>query len=351
MYQIKPVTDNKIWNEFQSKLNKNTFLHSNQWADFNSETNKVWKLGLYDNQNTLISIALVILIVAKRGRFLLIPHGPQYSIDKKLDFEGTFNLHYKILDCWTKYLKTLGKENHCSFIRIQPILSEKEIHKKVFKKIGFKPAPIHMHTELSSVLDLTNQQDLLLKMRKTTRQMIKKGEKMVAQGEIKILYPTKITQEMHEVYTSTYKRGGATAYSKEYIEKEWRIFSKNNKARLISVVYQDKVISWGLVLLSGRRAFYHQGGNIIIKGVPGSYLVQWEGIKFALENQCITYDFWGVSPVDKPDHPWANISLFKRGFGGNDLQLVHAQDFIINWKYWFNWIIETRRAKKRGFKN
>lgn len=28
------------------------------------------------------------------------------------------------------------------------------------------------------------------------------------------------------------------------------------------------------------------------------------------------YDFWGVTPDESPDHPWAGLSRFKRGFGG-----------------------------------
>jgi vancomycin resistance protein VanK len=28
------------------------------------------------------------------------------------------------------------------------------------------------------------------------------------------------------------------------------------------------------------------------------------------------FDFWGVLPADRPGHPWAGLSQFKKSFGG-----------------------------------
>lgn len=338
---IKIITNQDTWQEFVENLNLNTFLHSNQWADFNRDNNTIWQLGLF-NADELVSVALVIKIVAKRGTFLLIPHGPQYDSSKVDEVEAMLS--------WTNYLKDLCKTENCSFFRVQPILIKGQNSSNLFAKLGFRPAPIHVHTELSSVLDITHShEEILLNMRKTTRQMIKKSLKMVENGELVLGFPDKINPEMHQVYKETYMRGGAVAYSGDYIDKEWQVFGKNGKAKLITISFEGKIISWGLVILFGKRAFYHQGGNILYKNIPNSYLLQWQGILFAKEKQAITYDFWGVSPIDKPNHPWANISMFKRGFGGQDVELLHAQDYIISPVYWFNWLIEKHRAYKRGF--
>lgn len=339
---IQIIENQDKWQEFVESLNLNTFLHSKYWAIFNQDTNKVWQLGLFDEQNQLISVALVIKIEAKRGTFLLIPHGPQYNasnVDQNL-----------VMLTWTSYFKELCTTENCSFFRIQPILHKNQESNDLFSKLGYKSAPIHMHTELSSVLNIeASEEEILLGMRKTTRQMIKKGLKMVETKELILDFPNQIDQEMHQVYKDTYLRGGAVAYSANYIDKEWQVFSKDGKAKLISIKYEGKIISWGLVIIFGKRAFYHQGGNILHKNVPNSYLLQWQGILFAKQNNCISYDFWGVAPVDKPDHPWANISMFKRGFGGQDVELQHAQDYMVSPKYWFSWAIDKFRAYKRGF--
>jgi lipid II:glycine glycyltransferase (peptidoglycan interpeptide bridge formation enzyme) len=339
---ITEISDTKLWQEFVSKLNLNTFLHSQNWANFNRNLgDKIWQFGMFDSEKELQSVCLVILIDAKRGKFLLVPHGPQIpdNLDKKF-----------ILKLWKEHLTKLGNQENCSFIRIQPIEKDETAAREMFKKLNFIHAPIHMHTELTSLLDIDkDKKDILLAMRKTTRQMIKKAEKMLTNAEIELEYPEAITEEMHDVYKATYKRGGAVAYSEDFLNKEWVAFKHQSKMFVIR--YQGEILSWGMILISGRRAFYHQGGNILNKNVPSSYFLQWQGIQFSKDRNCITYDFWGVSPKTEENHPWANISLFKRGFGGDDVQLLHAQDLVLNWKYWLNWAIEKIRAKKRGFKD
>ena len=43
---------------------------------------------------------------------------------------------------------------------------------------------------------------------------------------------------------------------------------------------------------------------------------------------CHWYDFYGIAPSGRPDHKWADISVFKRKFGGHELSFVPALDFI-----------------------
>jgi len=343
--EIKIVENQAECQDFVEKLNLNTFLQSQNWAEFNKHTSKVWQLGIYE-KNELVSVCLTIKVTAKRGDFLLVPHGPQYL---ELDKENPVLLK-KYLLVWRNYLKKLGQQEKCNFVRIQPIVEEDAENRLVFSQLEFKIAPMHVHTELTTVLDLTlNYEEILLKMRKTTRQSIKKGLKMVESGEVQIASPSQISEEMHSLYAQTYTRGGAIGYSKDFLNSEWAAFKENKKGKLVTIYSGDKLLSWGMFVICGKRAFYHQGGNLLYKNIPNSYLCQWQGINFAKDIGCISYDFWGVSPEDNRKHPWAKISLFKRGFGGDDVIHLHAQDLVLKWKYYFNWIIEKYRAKKRGF--
>ncbi len=338
--KIVEIKDSEVWSNYVSKLNLKTFLHSQAWVEFNKICKqKNWQLGIYGSDNKLKSVCLIIKVEAKRGKFLLVPHGPQTKNNQK---------YY--LEIWKKHLENLAKKEKCSFVRIQPILSQSIENQKIFTDLGFKSAPIHVHTELTSVLDISREiKEILMSMRKTTRQMIKKAEKMLDSKEIEIIEPLEITPEMYEVYKDTYKRGGAVPYSKNSLQAEWKSFC-NSGAKILAIKYQDNIISWGMVLIHSNRAFYHQGANILIKKIPASYLIHWKLIEYAKSLGCISYDFWGVSPETEPNHPWANISLFKRGFGGQDLQHLHAQDLVINFfTYLPTWLIDKYRAKKRGF--
>ncbi len=343
--QISKIEDSNIWQSFIEKLNLNTFLHSLEWQNFNTLQNfKTWKLGLFDSDNKLISVALIIKVEARRGHFLFCPHGPQ-SVNN--DNESQYKAE---LTEWTKFLKNLAKEENCCFFRIQPIVESNQQNSKVFADVGFRKSPIHMHTELSSVLNIDKtEEEILLGMRKTTRQMIKKGLKMIADGEVEIKNFDQVDDKLYRVYQETGSRGNFVIFSKKYLMDEFNSFNASGKTKLYGIYYKKELLSWGMVLFCGKRAFYHQGANILNKDVPASYLCQWTGIKFARDYGCETYDFWGVSPVDAVNHPWGNISIFKRGFGGQDVVLLHAQDYILDFRYWLTYAIETFRAKKRGF--
>jgi lipid II:glycine glycyltransferase (peptidoglycan interpeptide bridge formation enzyme) len=80
-----------------------------------------------------------------------------------------------------------------------------------------------------------------------------------------------------------------------------------------------------------------------------NYLCQWEAIKQAKKDWCEVYNFWWVSPDNNLSHPIAWVTKFKRKFGWYDYSLLHAQDLPLSFKYWFNFIIETIRRKKRGY--
>ncbi|MEM1312057.1 MAG: peptidoglycan bridge formation glycyltransferase FemA/FemB family protein [Patescibacteria group bacterium] len=342
---IAEINEQFIWDKFVAELGLNTFLHTSGWVGFNQKQgSKLWKLGIFEAEK-LVSVALVLKIEAKRGKFLFCPHGPQSIYTQKFD-----SIRALELETLTDYLKDLAKRERCTFIRIQPIIPKTEDNADVFKQAGYRAAPIHMHTELTTVLDLQRSTDkILLGMRKTTRQMIKKGNSLIDSKLVEVEFCSEISDDLYEVYQATGKRGGFVIYSKKYLQDEFESFYNSDNACLYKINYDGKIISWGMVIFAGKRAFYHQGANIIHKSIPGSYICQWTGIQLAIQKGCTTYDFWGVSPLNSPDHPWSRISLFKRGFGGSDVELLHAQDLVLGWQYWLNWSIEKIRAKKRGF--
>ena len=99
--------------------------------------------------------------------------------------------------------------------------------------------------------------------------------------------------------------------------------------------------------------FYHQGASVNSK-IPASYLLQWEAIKEAQRRGCHLYNFWGIAPINdnceimNKKHPWAGLSLFKMGFGGEPKQYVKTQDLPLSKKYWLTYLFEKARKLKRG---
>ena len=74
--EIREIENKEIWESFLSQCKDKTFLQSWNWGEFQQKIgNQIWRLGIFDD-NSLIGVALISKIKAKRGAFLLIQHGP-----------------------------------------------------------------------------------------------------------------------------------------------------------------------------------------------------------------------------------------------------------------------------------
>lgn len=335
MFEIKEITDKSEWDNFVSSGKPHTFLQSWNWGAFNKAMgHKVWYLGLF-YKGFLTGVALILKISARRGTFLFCPHGP---IMKQPEFRILID-----------YLKELAKKEDCSFIRISPILIKTPGNEKLFKDLGFRPAPIHAHAELVWMLDVTpKEEQLLADMRKTTRYLIRKAQS----EDVEIIKST--NPEHLEIFNKLYKetadRQSFTAYSENYLRGEFTAFRNDNQVMIFLAKYNNEFVSGAMIIFYDDSAFYHQGASSLkYPKVPAAYLLQWEVIREAKAKGLHYYNFWGISPENKPRHPWAGLTLFKKGFGGFDEEYVPAHDLALEpSSYWLTYLIEKIRKTKRG---
>lgn len=343
--EIREIKDKQIWENFLLKCSEKTFLNSWNWGDFQKAMgNKIWRLGVYDNEQ-LIGLAPIIKIIAKRGIFLFAPHSPAIASAKA----GAPEIKKKILATLLEELKELAKQEKISFIRVAPIWERTQENRGIFQKLDFQKAPIHMHPELTWQLDIRpSEEQLLMKMRKTTRYLIRQGLK---NEEIEIIKSKNFNdvEIFNKLYQKTVKRHHFAPFSLHYLQNEFKTFSADNQILIFLGKYREEIICSAMIIFWQNIGFYHQGASVSSK-IPVSYLMQWEAIREAKERGCKIYNFWGIAEqgLKNKRHPWWGLTLFKKGFGGQRKEYVKTQDFIISQKYWFNFIIETIRRKKRG---
>ena len=343
--KIQEIKNKDIWEDFLMQCKEKTFLQSWNWAEFQKNLgNKIWRVGVFSD-NELVGTALIIKIVAKRGTFLFVPHGPGVALANK----GGSEIKHEILKTLLKELQNLAKKEKASFIRISPIWERTEQNLKIFKELGFKNAPIHMHPELTWELDITpSENDLLMSMRKTTRYLIRQAMK---NQDIKIYQSNNLKDvgRFNKLYQETVKRHDFAPFSLNYLKNEFLAFSPDNQVLIFLGKHQNKVLSSAIVIYWQNIGFYHQGASVASK-IPVSYLMQWKAILQAKEKGCKSYNFWGITePTDNKKHPWAGLTMFKKGFGGNRVEYVKTQDYIVSSKYYLNFLVETIRKRKRHF--
>lgn len=330
---IKNIEDKKIWEEFILAHSEANFLQTWSWGEFHKALGKtISRVGFYEN-NKLVGVMLSVVEPAKRGKYLTVPGGPIIDWQRK-DFA----------DAFAEQIKRIAKENGCVYIRVRPQLRSDDFSKKIFKDLGFIKAPMHLHAELTSQLDITkSEEELMIQMRKGTRYEIKKGTK---EGiKISVSKEEKDIQKFYYLQIETARRQKFVPFSYRFLHEQFKVFADSGNALLYKAEFENKLLAQAFVIFYGKEAVYHYGASTDEgRQYPGAYLIQWEAIKEAKKRGMTRYNFWGVAPEGNLNHRFSGLSLFKRGFGGQDFQYLPAQDLIINYpKYLISYSIEKLR--------
>ncbi len=364
MHKLKEILDKDIWNNFI--LNNDfpfySFLASWQWSEFqNLAWKRVLRYWIYNKDDKLVWVLPLIINKAKRWTYLFAPHTPlvldsekQIQIWDNLKRENGVKLKpetriyfFEILEDILKELKQIAKAQKANFIRFNSPVKNTISNKKQFEKLGFIDAPMHEHAEDTHLLDLTKTEEELLKnMKKWDRYYINRAKK----EWVEIVLGN--TPEQIEILTKMHlehsKKVGYHAFSRTFIKNLYDVFGDN--ITTISARYEWKVESILMTIKFWKTCVYYiAASDIKHPKFSPNYLCQWEAILNAKSKWCEIYNFWWVSPDSNPNHPIAWVTKFKRKFGWYDYSLLHAQDLVINPKYWFNYIIETARRKKRWY--
>lgn len=339
MINIKEITEKKVWEEFVELFPQklSPFFQTWNWGEAQKKSGvTVVRLGIFNN-GKLLGLSSVAIVRAKRGNFLHLRHGPLLiSFEKHFDY---------LID----YIKKLGIKMGASFIRISPYIENGKLPNDFFRKRGFRDSPIHkMDGEVCYVIDVTKSEEVLLKeMRKSHRYLIRKAQTL----DIKIRKSTDLADItiFLQLYKDLSKRKNFVPH--KGISEEFEIFTKDNQAVLFLAEYYGKIISGALIIFLPKMAIYHHAATLNeYRNIPSMYLLQWEVIKEVKKRQIPFYNLWGVvTDSDSKRHPWQGLSLFKKGFGGEMEEFVHAQDLPLNFLYWKTYFIDYLTRLMKGY--
>lgn len=371
--EFKQIKQKEIWDNFVQSLGRYSFVQS--WDYLNVEEtlyDELLRIGVFDGEE-LVGLLPVGVIRAKRGSYLKLRHGPIVNYELLIsNYEKTEeNLFSEIAE----YLKNLAREKSVSFIRIQPITNNFQL----LTDNKFIEAPTHNldgEETLQLKLEILNSKSEILKksqnpnesvtrnsstndlkaelqknMRKNTRYYIRKAAK---EGTV-VVKDNSDFDSFYKLFIDTTVRQGYTPWPKKYYQEIFNQFESDNLSLYFAEV-DGKRVGFGLFMDYGKYRFYKEGGMLTeySKSYP-SYAVQWKAISDAVDKGLEIYDFWGgVSPKDHngeiiKGYPWAGINLFKAGFGGEELKMVHPHDLAVNWKYWITHWFEKIEKMRRGY--
>lgn len=338
MITVAEVHDKNVWEDFIGKQEDANFLQSWYWGEFHKKLNKtVEYVGLFLGEGNLIGVMLCVVEAARRGRYLTCAGGPLIDWSNK-----------EIVAAAVQGLKEVAKRNKCVFVRIRPQARQAPAIMGTLAGAGFKQAPMHLTADLTNQLDLSPPEDeLLANMRKTTRYEVRRAAKEFI--IVKTSLNVEDLREFYSIQVETAKRQGFVPFSYEFLSEQFKVFADAGSALLYKAYKDETLLAEAFVIFYGNEAVYHYGaGTDDGRKYPGAYIIQWEAIKEAKKRGMKRYNFWGVVPLTETQHRFFGVSIFKRGFGGKEVQYVPAQDLVIDpVRYSFNAIVETVRRKTR----
>jgi lipid II:glycine glycyltransferase (peptidoglycan interpeptide bridge formation enzyme) len=223
---------------------------------------------------------------------------------------------------------------------------------------GFQPSG-RLQPARTIVLDLDkSEEDLLKAMKPKTRYNIRLAGRRGVQVRRGVT-----TQDLLAFYSLlkvTGERDEFGIHDLPYYEEMWKVFGPegDNSALLLLADHPEEneraegPVAGLLALKFGPEAIYMYGAsaNRGREHMP-TYLLQWEAIRWAKEQGCALYDFWGI-----PDPPaegeaeevsptntrsgLRGVYWFKKGFGGREVEYPGAYDYVYNpllYRVWMRW--------------
>lgn len=338
-YTVKTVENQTEWDKFVTSHPDANFLQSWDFYEFyRSRGFDIVRRGIYDENNQLVGVYAGEVEPAKRGRHLAVAGGPIFDWTN----QEVKNLIFSDMRQQAKKLK-------CTFVRVRPQLQNTPENAKIFQQLGFRKAPMYLSVEFAGVLNLENSEEEILKnMRQRLRRALRKAEKN--QITIEKTSDPKAIHDFYQIELQTAKRHDFYAFSEDFLTKQFAAFAKNNEAVLYIAKLRGEILAENFMIFYGNEASYHYGvSSELGTKYSGAPLLHMEAMRDARKRGIKRYNFWGIVDENDTKHRFYGVSVFKRGFGVEELKYLEARDLVLDKiSYYTKTLpVETLRRKVR----
>jgi len=107
-----------------------------------------------------------------------------------------------------------------------------------------------------------------------------------------------------------------------YFEKMYDELGEHMKL-MMAYTKEGEPISGIIDIIYGNKVWYLYGASSNEhRNLMPNYLLQWEMVKYAIQNKKDMYDFRGVSGIVDESHPQYGLYRFKKGFGAEFTEFI-----------------------------
>ena len=323
---MKLVNEQNIekYNEFLSSHERCNFQQSVEWGRVKEAWTNEIVLAEDKDGNIIGSISVLIRKIPIFGNIMYSSRGPVCDIHNK-----------EVLKELTCGLKELAKKYRAFTLKIEPdIKSDDKEFREIALELGFKikddakdfnEAIQPRYVFRLDIKDKTEEEIFSAFHQKTRYNVRLAGRKGVVVKE----GTRDDIKDFHEIMKITGKRDDFMIRPLSYFERMYDELGKH--AHLLMAYYEDKPISGIFNIDYGNKVWYLYGASSNEhRNLMPNYLLQWEGIKYAIAKKKDVYDFRGVVGIVDESHPQYGLYRFKKGFNAEFTEFIG--EIYINFK-------------------
>jgi lipid II:glycine glycyltransferase (peptidoglycan interpeptide bridge formation enzyme) len=220
-------------------------------------------------------------------------------------------------------------------------------------EVGWRESVEQIQFRNTLVLNIrSSEEELLAGMKQKTRYNIRLARRRGV--EIRI-GGTEDLDLLYQIYAETSLRDGFVIRKPEYYQDAWGAFIHVGLAQpFIASVGGESVAALIAFRFGEVATFLYGMSRTAHREKMPNHLLQWEAIRWAMEQGCSMYDFWGAPDRLNPEDPMWGVFRFKKGFGARLVRTIGAWDFPTRGTvYWFYsivkpWLMSVLRTRGRA---
>jgi peptidoglycan pentaglycine glycine transferase (the first glycine) len=312
----------QAWDRLLETTPDTGFMQSSWWAEFRTTAGFEHFGIMLKDRNTILGGAVVLKFTyADDHCFYYVPEGPVLPADDSV----AGSVFEAILTAIEERRRT--EQKRISHLRIEP-----RWQRLPGFVVGFQPvrpfSDVYFEPRNTQCIDLRPPEEAIL------AQMKPKGRYNIRVAQ---RHGVSVVQDVSEqgladfqrIYEETAARQGMEAKPPDYFQALVSLLSSRRCGSVFFAEHQGARVAAAVVVYFGGRATYFFGGSLDThREVMAPYLLHFEIMRAAKTLGHDWYDLWGTAPDDEPDHPWHDISVFKRKFGGVAVDLVPTLDYV-----------------------
>jgi peptidoglycan pentaglycine glycine transferase (the first glycine) len=299
------------WNTRVASLPLAHILQSWEWGEFKGRYGWRAQRLIWDGDQ---AAAQVLTRSAGGQRVMYVPKGPLLNW-------GAPDLRARVLDD----LKALARREHAVFIKIDP-----DLEAPASAAWPAAEAWRYSHDQIqfrnTVLLDLRRSEaEILAGMKQKTRYNVRLAEKKGVR-----IRPGTLTDLdlLYRLYAETAVRDGFVIRAADYYRDAWGSFMAAGLAQPLIAEVEGEAASALILFKFAKTAWYMYGmSREAHRDKMPNHLLQWEAMRWAKQQGCETYDFWGAPDEFVETDPMWGVWKFKEGFGGRVACHIGAWDY------------------------